>query len=130
MVWVKHGEPMLFAKGAKGLRLNREELRLEVVEVTNGDWQAAGVLVHDETSKTIAQLLIDMPADGFPLALGVIYCDPMPTFDGAMTALNEKVAAARTARPPEASPFGGDVVHRRGRIQPRTPESGRTSSGE
>ncbi len=95
-VWVKHGEPMLFAKGAKGLKLNREELRLEVVEVANGDWQAAGVLVHDETSRTIAQLLIDMPVDGFPLALGVIYCDPMPTFDGAMTALNEKVAARRT----------------------------------
>ncbi len=95
VVWVKHGEPMLFAKGAKGLRLNREELRLEVVDVTGGDWGAAGVLVHDETSKTIAQLLIDMPADGFPLAAGLIYCDPMQTFDGAMTALNEKVAAAR-----------------------------------
>ncbi len=96
VVWVKHGEPMLFAKGAKGLRLNREELRLEVVEVANGDWKTACVLVHDEKSKTIAQLLIDMPADGFPLALGVIYCDPMPTFDGAMTALNQKVAATRT----------------------------------
>ncbi len=76
--------------------------------------RAAGVLVHDETSRTIAQLLIDMPAAGFPLALGVIYCDPMPTFDGAMVALNQKVAASRTRdlqkllRSGETWSIGGD----------------------
>jgi 2-oxoglutarate ferredoxin oxidoreductase subunit beta len=37
-----------------------------------------------------------MPAASFPLALGVIYCDPMPTFDGAMVALNQKIAASKT----------------------------------
>ena len=96
MVWVNNGEPMLFSKGMKGLKLNRDELRLEVVDVTDGDWKGAGVLVHDETSRTVAQLLIDMPVIGFPVALGVIYCDPMPTFDGPMVALNQKVAASKT----------------------------------
>jgi 2-oxoglutarate ferredoxin oxidoreductase subunit beta len=96
VLWLKHGEPMLFSKGAKGLRLNRDELRLEVVDVAGGDWKAADVLVHDETSRTIAQLLIALPAGSFPLALGVIYCDPMPTFDGAMLALSQKVAASKT----------------------------------
>ena len=60
VVWLQHGEPMLFSKGAKGLRLDRGALELEVVEVADGDWQAAGVLVHDETNRVIAQLLIDM----------------------------------------------------------------------
>jgi len=96
VLWLKHGEPMLFSKGAKGLRLNRDDLRLEVVDVAGGDWKAAGVLVHDETSRTIAQLLIALPTGGFPLALGVIYCDPTPTFDGAMLALSQKVAASKT----------------------------------
>ena len=96
VLWLKHGEPMLFSKGAKGLRLNRDDLRLEVVDVAGGDWKAAGVLVHDETNRTIAQLLIALPAGGFPLALGVIYCDPTPTFDGAMLALSQKVAASKT----------------------------------
>ena len=64
-IWFSHGEPMLFAKGTKGLRLDRDQLRLEVVDVADGDWEAAGVLVHDETSRTIAHLLIDMPA-AFP----------------------------------------------------------------
>ena len=96
VVWVKQGEPMLFSKGKKGLRLNRDELRLEVVDVADGDWKGADVLVHDETNRTIAQLLIHLPADTFPLVLGVIYCDPMPTFDGAMLAQNQKVAASKT----------------------------------
>ncbi len=94
-IWLSHGEPMLFGNGTKGLRLNRELLRFEAVEVANSDWKAAGVLVHDETNKTIAQLLIDMPTGSFPMALGVIYCDPMPAFDDAVVALNQKVAASK-----------------------------------
>jgi 2-oxoglutarate/2-oxoacid ferredoxin oxidoreductase subunit beta len=95
VIWLEHGQPMLFSKGTKGLRLDREHLRLEVVEVVGGDWKAAGVLVHDETSRALAHLLIDMPADNFPIALGVIYCDPAPAFDQAVTALDKKVAASK-----------------------------------
>ncbi len=94
-VWLEHGKPMLFAKGAKGLRLNREQLRFELVDVAGGDWQAAGVCVHDETSRTMAQLLIDLPEDGFPVALGVLYCDPAQSFDAAMAAQHDKVAAGK-----------------------------------
>ena len=96
VLWLQHGEPMLFAKGAKGLRLNRDELKLEVVDVAGGDWKAADVLVHDETSRAVAQLLIGLPMDRFPLPLGVIYCDPLPTFDSAMMALHREVAAKKT----------------------------------
>ncbi len=94
-VWLEHGKPMLFAKGAKGLRLDREQLRFEVVDVAGGDWQAAGVFVHDETSRTVAQLLVDLPEDGFPVALGVIYCDPAQSFDAAMAAQHDKVSAGK-----------------------------------
>jgi 2-oxoglutarate ferredoxin oxidoreductase subunit beta len=94
-LWLQHGEPMLFAKGTKGLTLDREHLRLEVADVTDGDWKAAGVLVHDEANKSIAQLLIDMPDGGFPIALGVIYCDPRPAFDSAVADLNQKAAAGK-----------------------------------
>ena len=96
VLWLDHGQPMLFAKGTKGLSLNREHLRLEVVEVAGGRWEAAGVLVHDETNRALAQLLIDMPSADFPIALGVIYCDPMPAFDAAVSALQQKAAAGKT----------------------------------
>jgi 2-oxoglutarate/2-oxoacid ferredoxin oxidoreductase subunit beta len=95
VIWLEHGQPMLFSKGTKGLRFNQERFGLEVVDVAGGDWKAAGVLVHDETNRALAQMLIDMQPAAFPIALGVIYASPLPAYDAAMTALNEKVAASR-----------------------------------
>ena len=65
--------------------------------ISDGDWRAAGVLVHDETSRILAQLLIETPfaAGGFPMALGVIYCDPALPFDAAVTAQNLKASAGK-----------------------------------
>jgi 2-oxoglutarate/2-oxoacid ferredoxin oxidoreductase subunit beta len=94
-IWLQHGQPMLFAKGKKGLKLDPEHLRLEVVEVADGDWKAAGVLVHDETNRIVAELLVGMPAGNFPIALGVLYCDPAPAYCSAVTALDQKVAAGK-----------------------------------
>ncbi len=95
VVWVEHGKPMLFANGTKGLRLDHEHLRLEVVEVADGDWKAAGVLVHDETNRIVAELLIAMAGGSLPIALGVIYCNPAPTYDSAVIAQQQKVAASK-----------------------------------
>jgi 2-oxoglutarate ferredoxin oxidoreductase subunit beta len=97
VVWLQAGQPTLFAGGTKGLRLDYERLRLEVVPVTDGDWQAAGVLVHDETSRVVAQLLIETPfaEGGFPMALGVIYCDPAPSLEAVVTAQNLKASAGK-----------------------------------
>jgi 2-oxoglutarate/2-oxoacid ferredoxin oxidoreductase subunit beta len=95
-LWLEHGKPMLFANGSKGLRLNRETLKLEVVSLTEGqDPGAAGLLVHDETNKIIAQLLVDLPFGSFPVALGIIYCDETPTFDFAVVEQNRTVAAGK-----------------------------------
>ena len=85
-LWLENGQPMLFAGGAMGLRLNTDTLSLEVVDVIDGDWQAAGVRVHDVRNKAIAHMLIDMPFGPFPKALGVIYDDPRPTFEDAVIA--------------------------------------------
>jgi len=97
VLWLKPGQPMLFADGTKGLKLDHERLRLEVVPVTGGDWRAAGVLVHDETGRVAAQLLIETPfaEGGFPMALGVLYCDPAPPFDAVVTAQNRKASAGK-----------------------------------
>src|SRR3546814_13309699 len=67
---------MLFAKGAKGIALDNEALELKVVDVVDGDWQAAGVIVHDATNRSVAHMLVEMRFDEFPMALGVLYDDP------------------------------------------------------
>jgi 2-oxoglutarate ferredoxin oxidoreductase subunit beta len=95
-IWLEHGEPMLFADGTKGLSLNRSDLRLHVVDVVDGDWEAAGVIRHDQTNPGITRMLIDLnPERGQPMALGVLYNDPRPTYDSAVVAQNIEVANGR-----------------------------------
>ncbi len=52
-------------------------------------------MIHDETNHTLAQLLIDMPFGPFPMALGVIWCSPAPTFDAAVGEQNAAAAAGK-----------------------------------
>jgi 2-oxoglutarate ferredoxin oxidoreductase subunit beta len=94
-LWLKAGEPMLFAGGLKGIALDREALALKVVDVTDGDWQAAGVLVHDLRNRSVAHMLVEMPFGSFPTALGVIYEDPAPTFESAVVEQNAQAAAGK-----------------------------------
>ncbi len=100
-LWLTHGEPMLFgsakAGGVKGIALDRDRLEMSVVDVVDGDWQAAGVLVHDQTNRSIAHMLVEMPFGAFPMALGVLYDDPRPTFESAVVEQNATVAAGKTA---------------------------------
>lgn len=95
-LWVEHGKPLLFAGGTKGLALDRETLRLAVVNVVDGD--VSGVLVHDQRHRMIAHLLVEMPFGPFPMALGVLYDDPAPTFESAVV---EQNAAAAKGKAPD-----------------------------
>jgi len=73
---VKHGEPMLFgAEGGKGIRFNSGTFTLEVIDAKANPEQ---VLVHDETNKVIAGMLVDLKA---PMVLGVIYQDPADSYE-------------------------------------------------
>ncbi len=96
-LWLKHDEPMLFDKGTKGLRVNLDHLHLEVVDVTEGDWQAAGVILHDVTNRAVAHMLIEMPFGAFPMALGVLYDDPRPTFEETLLGQDAKLTAGKQA---------------------------------
>jgi 2-oxoglutarate ferredoxin oxidoreductase subunit beta len=94
-LWLENGEPMLFSGGAKGITLNRETLRLEVVDVTDGDHESAGVLIHDVTNRSIAHMLVEMQFGPFPMALGVIYDDPKPTFEAAVVEERAKLSEGK-----------------------------------
>ena len=95
-LWLKDGAPMLFAKDSKGIALDVEKLTLTVVDVVDGDWQAAGVIVHDVTNRSIAHMLVEMPFGPFPMALGVLYDDPRPTYDEAVLAQDETARAGKS----------------------------------
>ena len=94
-LWLKNGEPMVFAKGTKGIALDVATLCLKVVDVVDGDHQAAGVIVHDVTNRSVAHMLVELEFGPFPMALGVIYDDPKPTYEGEMLAQD---AVARSGK--------------------------------
>ncbi len=96
-LWLENGQPMLFAKGTKGIAMDREALALKVVDVVDSDWQAAGVIVHDVTNRAVAQMLIGMILGPFPMALGVLYDDPRPTFDQTLLRADEETASGKVA---------------------------------
>jgi 2-oxoglutarate ferredoxin oxidoreductase subunit beta len=90
-LWLAPGEKMLFAGGAKGIALDRERLALKVVPGDDPD-----VLTHDPTNRQLAAMLILMPQENYPIALGVIYEDPRPTFESAVIEQNQAAASGKT----------------------------------
>ncbi|HUQ13299.1 MAG TPA: 2-oxoacid:ferredoxin oxidoreductase subunit beta [Novosphingobium sp.] len=100
-LWLEQGQPMLFGSdktgGVKGIALDGEKLTLKVVDVAEGDWRAAGVIVHDVKNRSIAHMLVEMPFGPFPMALGVLYDDPRPTFEDAVWEQNAEASTGKTA---------------------------------
>ena len=92
-VEVEHGQPIVFGKeDEKGIRLNRQTLSLEVVEVGGNESE---LLVHDETNKVQAQLLAAMTEPDFPVAVGVLYREQKTSFNDDSL---EQVAEARSSK--------------------------------
>ena len=108
---------MLFAGSAFGIALDREALQLKVVEVANGDWQAAGVIVHDARNRSIAHMLVEMPFGPFPMALGVLYDDPRPTFETAVIEERAKASAGKEPQSRAPARERADLDRRRDRAR-------------
>jgi len=89
---LEHGAPMVFGKARdKGLALDPGTMTLNVVELGESSASEADVLVHDQTNRALAMLLATMTGPEFPVALGVLYADPAPSYE---TTLARQMAAA------------------------------------
>ena len=64
------------------------------------------ILVHDETNKAMAQLLAAMEPPDFPVAIGVLYCNPAES--SYEDAVRDQVDAASTG----GTPALNDVLRR------------------
>lgn len=93
---LEDGQKMIFGKeDNKGLRLKPGTLALEVVTIGEDGVTEEDILVHDQTNRTLAQMLIELDRTKFPVALGVIYCDPTPSFETALHAQAAEIKAAK-----------------------------------
>jgi 2-oxoglutarate ferredoxin oxidoreductase subunit beta len=96
---VEHGKPLVFgADGVKGLAFDVKTLGLKVVDAKAN---ANEVLVHDETNRTLAQLLLTMSQPEFPVALGVVLRQPGVAFEKAFYA-NQPTKLKRTGKVADA----------------------------
>ncbi len=91
---VSHGQPLIYGKDKnKGLRLNPRTLQIETVVIGQDGVTAGDVLVHDEKNRVLATLLAGLRPPHFPEILGVIYCDPAPSYEAAVAAQNAQARA-------------------------------------
>jgi 2-oxoglutarate ferredoxin oxidoreductase subunit beta len=94
---LEHGKPMVFGKAKdRGIRIKPGTLDLEVVRLGEGGMSEADLLVHDESNRMVAFMLAQMEPPRFPVALGVLYCSPAPTYESLVTA---QVEEARKKQP-------------------------------
>lgn len=91
---VEHGKPLIFGeKRDKGLRVNPRNLSFEVVMIGENGITETDLLVHDETSATLAFALARMPFPAFPVAMGVLYRTARPTYERLVAQQTEKAKA-------------------------------------
>ncbi|MBT4741004.1 MAG: 2-oxoacid:ferredoxin oxidoreductase subunit beta [Rhodospirillaceae bacterium] len=92
-IHVAHGEKLIYgAESNKGLRVKPGSFELEAVTIGEDGVTEDDILVHDETNRVLASLLVAMKPPSMPVALGVIYCDPAPSYEQAV---KDQVEAAK-----------------------------------
>jgi 2-oxoglutarate ferredoxin oxidoreductase subunit beta len=94
---VEHGQPLVFGKDRqKGLVMRSGCLEIEVVTLGRDGVTADDLLVHDETNRNLATLLASLDTPQYPVALGVLYCDPA---DSYAQQIHAQIRAASEAVP-------------------------------
>ncbi len=83
VIEVKHGEPMLFAKGTKGIKLDGFTPVVVDMEKHSPD----DLLIHDETNLDLAHIIANWTSHPIlPEPIGVIYSVDKPTYNSEMVA--------------------------------------------
>lgn len=91
---VEHGKPLIFGRDRdRGLRIKPGTLDMEVVTIGQDGITEDDLLVHDETNRTLAGVLVRLGGPDFPVAFGVLYCDPSTTFEDDIHAQMDTIKA-------------------------------------
>ncbi len=81
-IHVEHGKPLIFGKDqSKGLRVKPGTIEIEVVSLGADGVTEADILVHDETNLGLAMMLAHMQPPTMPVPIGVLYCNPAPSYE-------------------------------------------------
>jgi 2-oxoglutarate ferredoxin oxidoreductase subunit beta len=107
-VRLKNNEPMIFGKEVKkGIRMNG--VTPEVVNLADEDVSEDSLLVHDETSINIANMLCRMESEEHPVPLGIIRKVEAPYYDKSVTQQIEDVTEKKGKGSMEKLLHSGDT---------------------
>ena len=107
-IFLEHGKPLVFGKDRdRGLRLAPGTFSLEVVPLGEGGVDEGDLLVHDQTNRPLAGILAEMEPPDFPMALGVLFCNPEESYEAAVYAQIDEAKEA-------SGPAGIDKLLRSG----------------
>ena len=81
VLYLEHGQPLVFAGGTRGLRLR--DLRPEVIELGDG-LTADDCLVWDETNPALAMAMAHVVPPLFPTPVGVFRAVEQPVFESSV----------------------------------------------
>ena len=92
------GQPLLFANGARGIRLSAD-MQPQVVDVGQGGASPSDLLVHSETGSPAYHFLLAQLAQsqGMPTPLGVLRAQSAPTYDELVVSQRQRAVADRGA---------------------------------
>jgi len=77
-----HGAPLIYGKEKnKGLRIKPGSFELEAVTLGKKGVTMDDILVHDQTSEVLAYMLTSLSPPEFPMVLGVIYENPVSSYE-------------------------------------------------
>jgi len=94
VIEVKHGEPMVFAKGTKGIKLDG----FKAVVVDMEKYSLDDLLVHDETNLDLAHIIANWTTHPvLPEPIGVLYSVDKPTYNSEMVAQVDSAIKAKGA---------------------------------
>ena len=94
VIEVKHGEPMVFAKGTKGIKLDG----FKAVVVDMEKHSLDDLLVHDETNLDLAHIIANWTTHPvLPEPIGVLYSVDKPTYNSEMVAQVDLAIKAKGA---------------------------------
>ena len=94
VIELKNGEPMLFSKETKGIKLDGSIARVVDMEKHSVD----DLLVHDETNLNLAHIIANWTSNpNLPEPIGVIYSIDKPSYNQEMV---KQITAAKEAKGP------------------------------
>jgi len=107
-VFIEHGQPLTFASGTRGLRL--DGFHLVPVDLAGGSWSVSYCLVYDETSFELASIVGRMfRQDDMPQPFGVFYSVERPTYEDQLHAQIAEIIERSGAGKLEAVLQAGDT---------------------